>query len=199
MRRHREINRVIYKEPFFSFCPEFTFELLPNIKIIYIYRDGRDCANSLVQSYDILSDEKLKSLTSAECHMGREYGDNFIPWWVELGQEAQFYQSTPFVRAIWMWKVMIQRSELFLKSLTLDQLNKQVFKIKYETFVEKPMETGSNLASFLNEKLSHRMKNYLLKANQSSIGKYKKRTFKEIQEAEEIAKVELSELGYPCG
>jgi len=54
IKHKRKIERLIFKEPFFAFAPEFTYTALPECQIIHIYRDGLDCANSLVKTYDVL-------------------------------------------------------------------------------------------------------------------------------------------------
>ena len=75
----------MYKEPLFSLAPEFVFDALPEAKIIYIFRDGRDIANSLVASYDVLTDQELTHLQSSEMQSGRSYDHRYVPWWVAEG------------------------------------------------------------------------------------------------------------------
>src|SRR5258708_1451573 len=99
-RRRRVVERVVYKEPFLAFAPEFAFKALPRSKLIFMLRDGRDCAQSLVATYDVLTDEKLASLTTAEAPLGRRYDHRYVPWWVENGREVEFLACTPFVLAI---------------------------------------------------------------------------------------------------
>jgi len=70
---------MVYKEPVFSFAPEFVLDALPDARVIHIYRNGRDCANSLVDTYDILTDEKLSSPRNAEVRLGRPYDDRRRP------------------------------------------------------------------------------------------------------------------------
>jgi hypothetical protein len=97
----------VYKEPFLSLAPEFVFDALPDAKVIYIYRDGRDVANSLVESYDVLTDQELTHLRSTEMRLGRSYDERYVPWWVAEGRDDQFIESSPYVRASWMWAYMV--------------------------------------------------------------------------------------------
>ena len=68
-------------------------DALPDAPIVHIVRDGRDCANSLVESYDVLSDEKLTHLKGSEMRLGRPYDERFVPWWVEEGRGRVHQQS----------------------------------------------------------------------------------------------------------
>ena len=101
LRHKRVIKRMVYREPFLSFAPEFTYHALLNCRIIHIYRDGRDCADSLVRSYDVLTDEKLTTLRTSEMPLGRKYDHRYVPWWVEDEREDEFLACTPYIRAIW--------------------------------------------------------------------------------------------------
>ena len=105
----RRETRIIYKEPFLSLAPEFAYDALPNARIIHIVRDGRDCARSLVETYNVLTDESLTHLAASEMRLGRPYDHRFVPWWVEEGRDDIFIESPPYVRAIWMWKYMVRR------------------------------------------------------------------------------------------
>jgi hypothetical protein len=107
----------VYKEPFISLVPEYVLQALPEAKIIYIYRDGRDVANSLVESYKVLTDEELKNLQSAGMRLGRPRDDCYVPWWVEQGRDEEFIQSPPYVRAIWLWAYMAQRCHEYFSGL----------------------------------------------------------------------------------
>ena len=102
-------DRFVYKEPFLSFAPGFVLDALPDARIIHIVRDGRDCANSLVRTYDVLTDEKLQHLRGSEMRLGRKVDDRYVPWWMDEGHDAAFLESSPYVRAIWMWKAMVRR------------------------------------------------------------------------------------------
>ena len=137
LRRKRTVERLIYKEPFFSFAPKFIYHSLPNCRIIHIYRDGRDAADSLVRRYDVLSDEKLMALSTAEMPVGRKFDSRYVPWWVEKGLEAKFLDCTPYVRAIWMWKEMVRRCDDFF-SLPEIVATKRVMLLRYEDLVKEP-------------------------------------------------------------
>jgi len=186
---------MIYKEPFLAFSPEFVLDAFPNDKILHIYRDGRDCAHSLVESYDVLTDEKLSTLQSAEARLGRRCGDRFVPWWVEEGREREFLNSTPYVRSIWMWAYMVRRCHnAFSRPEVQD--SERVMVLSYEDLVREPNTHGQAVVEFFGGTPSRALKRLLANARTSSIGKHKHRDPAEIAEAERIAHDELQLYGY---
>jgi hypothetical protein len=192
--REYKLQRFIYKEPFFSFAPEYIYRSLPNCRIIYIYRDGRDCANSLVQSYGALTDKRLGSLKSSAASMGYRHNELYVPWWVEPDQADAFIASKPFVRAIWMWKEMVRRCDSFFsKSDVL--LSGRVLQIKYEDLAYDPITIGGKIASHLGLDLNPRFSKRLQQVSTRSIGKYKRRDTDELKAAENIAYAELKHYG----
>lgn len=193
--RRSEPRWMIYKEPFLSLAPEFVLKAFPASKIIYIYRDGRDVANSLVKSYDVLTDEKLTHLRSAEMRLGRKYDHRYVPWWVEEGQEVHFLNSSPYVRSIWMWKYMVRRCHDVFSHPDV-QASGRVISVQYEELVRSPQEQGKRLLSHLGGKVTAAMQKRLEAAHSSSIGKHKRRNAAEIKAAEEAAGDELLLHGY---
>ena len=85
---HRGEHTLVYKEPFLAFAPELAYRAVPDARLLYISRDGRDVADSLVRSYDVLTDEKLADLDNNELHIGRRVGELHVPWWVGEGETA---------------------------------------------------------------------------------------------------------------
>ncbi len=196
LRGRRDLpERMIYKEPFLAFAPDFVLDALPDAQIVYLVRDGRDCARSLVENYDVLTDEKLTHLRSAEVRMGREYDHRYVPWWVGEGREQAFIESSPYVRAVWMWKEMVRRChECFSRPTSQD--NGQVMRLHYEEFVRAPFEYGSAVLEHFGAAPNTASWYRLRQAHTRSIGKYARRSDREIRAAEEIAGEELSMHGY---
>jgi hypothetical protein len=186
---------MIYKEPLLAFAPEFVLDAFPKGKILHIYRDGRDCANSLVSTYDVLTDEKLRSPQSTEARMGRPYDDRLVPWWVEEGREKQFIHSTPYVRSIWMWKYMVRRCHEAFARLDPEE-SQRVLTLRYEDLVRSPMEHGEAIVEFFGGEPTPALRKLLSQARTSSIGKHKRRDPAEIQAAERVAGDELAAYGY---
>lgn len=185
----------VYKEPFLSLAPEFVFDALPDAKVIYVYRDGRDCAHSLVRTYNVLTDEKLTHLRSSEMRRGRPYDHRYVPWWVERGREEVFIESTPYVRAIWMWKYMVRRChDAFSSPDTLPA--DQVLQIRYEDFMRNPHPTGRTLLNYLGLPSSVAFDLRLSRAHTDSIGNYTCRSADDIAAAETVAREELALHGY---
>jgi hypothetical protein len=191
----RHLDRIIYKEPFLSFAPEFVYYALPDAKIIHIYRDGRDCANSLIRTYDVLSDENLTHLMGAEMRLGRAVGEMYIPWWVEEGREQEFLDATPFGRAIWMWAYMVRRCDQFF-SLPEVQDSGRVMLLRYEDFMQAPDVYGEKILDHLELESTKAFHRHLRTAHTGSIGKHERRRTPELEEAERIAGPELARYGY---
>jgi hypothetical protein len=186
---------MIYKEPFLSFAPSFVLDALPNARIIHLVRDGRDCANSLTRTYDVLTDEKLTHLRGSEMRIGRKYDHRYVPWWVEQGREEEFVQSSPYARAIWMWMTMVRRCH---KSFFREDVEErgQVMHLRYEDFMREPSKFGTKVLKHLGAKPNSAFKRRVDRAHTQSIGKHESRSSKEIREAERVAGEELELYGY---
>ncbi|HSZ14982.1 MAG TPA: sulfotransferase [Solirubrobacteraceae bacterium] len=194
-RSTRTQELLIYKEPFFAFAPELPYAALADAPLIYIYRDGRDVANSLVRSYDVLTDAKLAGLESNEALIGRRAGELYVPWWVAEGEESAFLRSSPYVRAIWMWREMVSRSERFFERPEA-LASGRVLRVRYEDLVARPLEQGEAIAAHLGQRLTARMREQLQRAHPRSIGSHRRREQGELREAERIAGAQLAALSY---
>jgi len=183
----------VYKEPFVSLAPEFALDALPDANIIYIYRDGRDVANSLVESYNVLTDRELTHLSSAEMRLGRPYGQRFVPWWVAEGRDEEFIDSPPYVRAIWMWTYMVRRCHQYFSNLIASE---RVLQLKYENFMQDPYSVGKKILEHLDRSDTRAFRRHLDRARTTSIGKHKQRPDAEVDIAVEVAKEALKILGY---
>ena len=195
LQRRRVIERVVYKEPFLSFAPEFTYNSLPNCRIIHIYRDGRDCADSLVRKYKVLTDEKLMTLRTAEMPLGRKYDHRYVPWWVEEGREEEFLDCTPYIRAVWMWKEIVGRCHEFFSRPDVIASGR-VLLLKYEDLVKNPLKHGESVVEHFGCSMNEQLRKLFKGAHQSSIGIHERRTPQEIEAAQKIAQQELELYGY---
>jgi hypothetical protein len=191
----RRESMLIYKEPFLAFAPEFAYRALPDARLIYIYRDGRDVADSLVRSYGVLTDERLADLESNEVVIGRKVGERYVPWWVAEGRERAFLDAVPYVRAIWMWNVMIERCREFLDRPDV-VASGRVLEVRYEDLIRDPLGQGLAITTHLGQPLSARMRKQLQTAYPRSIGVHRRREPGEIRDGEAIAGSQLSALGY---
>lgn len=186
VRGQRDISRLVYKEPFLAFAPEFAYRALPDAKIVHIFRDGRDCANSLVRTYDVLSDENLTHLLGAEMRLGRKVDDRYVPWWVENGRETDFLEASPYGRAIWMWAYMVKRCYAFFSRPEVKQ-SERVMLLRYEDFMRDPETYGQALLDHLDLDPTWSFSRRVHRAHTESIGKYASRPRAELDEAERIA------------
>lgn len=195
IKRTRTLERVIYKEPFLVFAPEFTYNALPNCQVIHIYRDGRDCADSLMRKYQVLTDEKLTSQHTAEMPLGRKYDHRYVPWWVEAGREEEFLACTPYVRAVWMWKEMTRRCHDFFSRPDVAESGR-VLLLKYEDLVSDPMRYGEQVANHFGCQMTPRLSKLFSGAHGGSVGVHQRRSAEEIRAANQIAETELAIYGY---
>lgn len=191
----RTIERLVYKEPFLAFAPKFIYNALPDCKIVHIYRDGRDVADSLVRTYQVLTDEKLTNLDTAEMPLGRQYDHRYVPWWLEEGKEEEFLASTPYIRAIWMWKEIVSRCHEFFSHPEVIA-SSRVMLLKYEELVNDPVNYGQSVVEHFGGRMNDRLKRQFKQARASSSGIHKRKNAQEIQMAEKIAKPELELYGY---
>jgi hypothetical protein len=195
MHGRRVEQMLIYKEPFLAFAPEFSYTALPQARLLYIFRDGRDVADSLVRTYDVLTDEKLADLESNEVHMGRKVGELFVPWWVSDGDSEAFLSASPYVRAVWMWREMVGRCKSFFdRPEVMD--SGRVLHVRYEDLIRDPLTHGEVIAGHLGLRLTPRMRERLRAAHPRSIGIHARRDRSELEQAEQLAGAELKALGY---
>ncbi len=194
-RGRRSEELLIYKEPFLAFAPELAYEGLPDAHLIHIFRDGRDVADSLVRSYDVLSDAKLADLESNEVMIGRRVDGRCLPWWVAENEASEFFTASPYVRAIWMWREMVRRCTELLERPDV-AASGRVLRVRYEELMRDPLGQGEAIARHLGRQLTPRMRKRLQTAHTRSVGAHRRRERSEILAAERLAGAELEALGY---
>jgi hypothetical protein len=193
---------MVYKEPALAWSPQFVLDALPSVRIIHIYRDGRDCANSLVRTYDVLTDKRLCDLRGSEVRLGRPYDPTgsdprYVPWWVDDARADTFMKASPYGRASWMWAVMVERCRNIFSSRHATR-QAAVLEIRYEDLVSEPHTWGPVVLDFLGGTPSQAFEKVLNEARTTSIGSYKRRDPCEVAEAERIAGAQLDRYGYPA-
>ena len=186
---------LVYKEPFLSFSPQLAFDALPASRLVYLVRDGRDVADSLLRKYDVLSNAKLGGLETNEAPIGRRYGEIHVPWWVEEGEEDAFAAADQFGRAIWMWSEMNARCQDFLERPEVKRSGR-VLAVRYEELMATPVEQGEALAEHLGMRLTGHARRRLEEAHVRSLGIHRKRDAASVRRAEEIAGEQLGRLRY---
>jgi len=191
----RSLSRLVYKEPFLSFAPEFVYYALPDANIIHLVRDGRDCANSLRRSYDVLTDENLTHLMGSEMRLGRKVDDRYVPWWVKAGREEAFLAAAPYVRAVWMWAYMTRRCHDFFGQPSVRESGR-VLTIRYEDLMRNPSDVGRTMLDHLAVEASPGFLRRIRRAHTDSIGNHRHRPRDEREAGTEIARDELALYDY---
>jgi Sulfotransferase family len=192
----RRVERMlIYKEPFLAFAPQLAYAALREARLVYIFRDGRDVADSLVRTYDVLTDQKLASLDSNEVHMGRRMGELYVPWWVNDADSEAFLHASPYLRALWMWREMVRRCEGFFERAEV-LASGRVLRVRYEELMSDPVAQGRAIVEHLGQELTPRVRERLQGAHRRSVGIHGRREGAELAEGERLAGAELHALGY---
>ena len=195
LRKKRRLERVVFKEPFLAFAPQFTYEALPDCRIVHIVRNGLDSADSLQRSYEVLSDSELTDLSPVTHLMGRRYDERYCPWWVERGSEEEFFEGSPYVRSVWMWKEMVRRCHEFFSQPEIEASGR-VLVLRYEDLMRDPIGWGKKVIEHIGGEMPTRVRKRLASAHTKSIDIHKKRSAEEIRQARAIAKDELDLYGY---
>ena len=191
----RSVSRLLYKEPFLSFAPEFVYYALADAQIVHLVRDGRDCANSLRRSYDVLTDENLTHLMGAEMRLGRKVDHRYVPWWVDPEREQEFLDASPYARALWMWAYMVRRCHDFFAQPEVQESDR-VLHLRYEDFVRDPVHHGKIVLEHLDLEPTARFVRRAQQAHTNSIGKHKERPAEEVEEGVRLARDELALYDY---
>ena len=195
LKGQRSLSRLIYKEPFLAFAPEFVYYALPDAKIIHLIRDGRDCANSLRRTYDVLTDDHLTHLLGAEMRLGRKVDHRYVPWWVAAGREEAFLDADPYVRSVWMWAYMVRRCHDFFAQPEV-QDSGRVLHLRYEDFMQDPLRHGKAVLNHLDLAPTPGFRRRVQHAHTNSIGKHEGRPQQEIDAGTRIAHDELALYDY---
>jgi hypothetical protein len=191
----RSLSRLVYKEPFLSFAPELAYYALPDARIIHLVRDGRDCANSLRRSYDVLTDENLTHLMGAEMRLGRKVDHRYVPWWVEPDRDREFLAASPYVRALWMWGYMVRRCHEFFSSPEVKESGR-VLHLRYEDLMRQPEQYGVAVLDHLGLAVTRGFLRRVRRAHTDSIGKHSGRPSDDVEAGTRIVRDELALYGY---
>ncbi len=195
LRGRRRERVVVYKEPFISFCPDLAWDAFPDARFVYLLRDGRDVADSMLRKYDVLSDAGYADTETNEAAIVRRSGMLSVPWWVRSGAEQAFVEADQYVRAIWLWSAMVSRAQDFLDRADVEASGR-LLTVRYEDLVADPLGQGAALIDFLGMRMSRQTSRALGDSHRRSLGVYRKRPPATLRHAEEVAAAELRRCGY---
>lgn len=189
--RTQEADRFVFKEPFLSVSPTLAANELA-AGIFWILRDGRDVANSLVNSYNVLTDDDLRACRSNEnpVRSERKVGDLHIPWWVADGDVDLFARSTPYVRAGLMWAFTTATCQ---EAFAGDD---RVMHKRYEDLVSDPRLCQQTIEAFLGVPATAPLAKACKAASAGSIGAFRRRERADIEALESAIGTTLATYGY---
>lgn len=191
LKRTKENERYVFKEPFVSFSPSLVTSDLAS-GVFWLIRDGRDVANSLVKSYNVLTDESLKQCKSNEnpVKSERKVRDLYIPWWVQDEEVDAFVRSSPYIRAGLMWAFMNKNCSAEFKK------NSLVHEARYEDLVSDHEYCIETICKFLSVNKTRELERACRKASPRSIGAFERRERSEVVELEKLIGETLAIHGY---
>ncbi len=194
-RKRRQYEHLIYKEPYLVFSPRFAYDTFEDTRLIHIVRDGRDCADSLVRSYDTFTDESMRDANFPEGPVGRQRGPLFIPWWVAEGREEEFAAASPYIRCVWMWQAMMRGMQRFLNEDGI-RAGGRILEIRYENLTANPRQEIGRVLDHIGARMNPRIDRQVRRARQGSVGIHRRREPGEIDRATALAGEELGAYGY---
>lgn len=191
LRRKKSFERFVFKEPFLSMSPNLAMRSGAD-GVFWIVRDGRDVANSLVNTYNVLTDDDLKSCRSNEnpVKTDRKAGALYIPWWVKDEDVDLFVRSTPYVRAGMMWAFTVESCQAAFRN------EKQVARQNYENLMADPTFCRTAIQKFLQAPETPQLTKICSTASTRSIGTFKSRDPSEVADLEAAIGETLSKFGY---
>jgi len=192
----RQISALICKEPFLAFAPDLVERALPASCHLFLTRDGRDAADSLVRTYNILSDADLIDPRSNEVMQGRWRGRYCVPWWVDEHDEDNFLQLSQYCRAVYMWRSIVRSYFPYVQRGSIEEHT--IIHCKYEEFVSSPFTEmtrllqDSHLTSAVSKSIARRWSRF----HPKSIGVHRTRSSAEVEQATALIEPELLMMGY---
>jgi hypothetical protein len=193
--QRQKTELCIFESNFFSFAPRFVFESLPNCRIIYMVRDGRDCAHKLSNQYNPFSDNNLTNLANASIFIATKYGDRYVPWWVAKSEHVHFLNSSPFVRCAWFWKALAIRWREFLEEMG-DENRQRIIVVRYEDFVSNPLAAIKSVIRHINRSDVVQIRKRRIVLHPREIGQSLECDHDDLQAATELLAKELTYFGY---
>jgi hypothetical protein len=201
MRRPGAISgrKMLYKEPFIAFAMTPVVAHFAGSCVLHIIRDGRDNANSLVQSYPdalsdrVLADPFLSSQKNSEIGCFETVEGFNYPWWVAGGERELFRTASKYVRNIMLWREMTRRIIAASSQLPAERY----LEVRYEDMIRDQAGTAKAITAFLGGSDTRPLERALAQAHGTSIGLHRKnQSASEIAMAERIVGPFLAELGY---
>lgn len=191
MRRQQSFERFVFKEPFLSLSPKLAM-CSGAEGIFWIIRDGRDVANSLVTTYNVLTDNDLKLCRSNENPVKtiRKVGNLHIPWWVKDADVDVFVRSAPYVRAGMLWAFTAESCRAAFRK------EKVVSQQRYEDLMADPVYCRTEIQNFLHVPQTAHLTKACASASSKFIGRFKRRDPSEVAELENVIGDTLSQFGY---
>ena len=211
----QNIQHVVEKTCANSLRVPFIYEILPEAKFIFIYRDGRDTVVSAAKRWNAAFDlsytlKKLRYVPTSDLpYYAIRFGGNRLRQWLSGQQQLGFWglhlpdmqgllrQHSLYEICALQWEAAVTHSLRGLEEVS----EERVYRVRYETFVKHPVPELISIARFLGVSLSEaQAKNLSAGVSDRSVGNYKKELSPAEQQAiEELIAPTLERLGYPTG
>jgi LPS sulfotransferase NodH len=160
--------RVIEKNPKHTWVAETLRELFPDARFVFIHRDGRDVALSLLAK----PWHRQDSAGSGRREPGGYLYGPFPHFYIEPERRTEYMATSDYHRAIWIWRRYAEEMIRLRDALPIECQS----HIQYEELVFDPLAVSKKLLRFLDIGESRAI-NSVLEAAQtghaSSIGKWK--------------------------
>ena len=149
-------------------------------------------ANSLVKTYNVLSNDALRSCESNEnpIKTERKVGDFFIPWWVKDQDVDLFFKASQFVRAGLMWEFCVTKCKVQFRGDT------RVVETKYENIANDKKLCVDLISQFLSVTRNKSLVAACNEVSARSIGAHQIRDRREISSLENAIGGTLETFGY---
>ena len=135
--------RIIEKNPKHTWIARRLLQVFPDAKFIFIHRDGRDVALSLLAK----PWHRRDSVGQGKREPGGYLYGPYPHFYIESHRHQEYEDTTDYHRAIWIWRRYAEEMEKLR-----DELPEPCqFHLRYEELVRQPEQVVRPLVRFLDE------------------------------------------------
>ncbi len=159
VKRYAQDHQSIFSFKVTNFGPFFNllWNAFPQLKIIHILRHPLHVALSIQKKgwFNLDRLQQLEGLPIKKVARNKD-GNFFIPWWVEEEEVESFLKMSDFARALYCWRVIMERTEEQKKRLNLSEVRHQdrYYEVRYEDLLKDPKSFIEGTAKFMGTNLT---------------------------------------------